>query len=161
MLDPISEEIIWKKKSPKKWSAGECIQHLIVTGQHVTRATATAIQQGHDRKTCGDPPFRYGWFNRYFIRQMEPGAFPQLPAPRLYLPRLAKTNKNKLIDDYSSLQEEFISLMDQSEGLDLKRVKVRSPAIAILRLSLGASFLAMEAHQRRHIAQAQRAFQDS
>ncbi len=44
--------------------------------------------------------------------------------------------------------------MTRAEGIDLARVKVRSPVLWLLRLSLGQWFALIAGHQKRHLWQA-------
>ncbi len=157
LLDSLSEEYINKKLAPGKWSVAECIRHLILTGKYVTIEIDKSITNGIKRNKMGNPPFKYGWFNRYFIRYMKHKSHFTMAAPKLYKPDLhSYYDKSVLVTSYLDLQEQYCRLLEKADGLDLKRVKVRSPVIPVMRLSLGACFHAMAAHQERHIDQAKR-----
>jgi hypothetical protein len=157
LLEPLDNETLNQKPEPKKWSAAECIAHLIKTGREVAGAIESTIDKSTVKGRKGDPPFHYGWFNRLFIRSMEPDSKMKSPSPKVYKPIAASGyDKEELRQEYLDVQERYCRLLEQSNGLDLKRVKVRSPAVAVLRLSLGATFHAMETHQRRHLEQARR-----
>lgn len=156
-LDLIPEAVLNKRPAPGKWSVAECIAHLNTTGRYVSLEMEKSVNHGFSKKITGNPPFRYGWFNRFFIRYMKPDSDYKLPSPKLYKPVAGPVfNKADLSKTYAELQQQYIGLLDQAKGLDLKRIKVRSPAMPVLRLSLGACFHAMEAHQQRHFKQAQR-----
>jgi hypothetical protein len=59
-----------------------------------------------------------------------------------------------VITDFLGWQDQFLGRLKQADGLDLRRVRARSPVIAWLKYSLGISFAAYLAHQRRHLWQA-------
>ena len=46
-------------------------------------------------------------------------------------------------------------LLNSANGLDLERIRVRSPAVPLIKLSLGAAFEIQAAHERRHLLQAE------
>jgi len=155
LLEQVTEEQLSLPPAPGKWSMGECIEHLNRTGTFITEEMELSISEGIRKNLKGKPPYHYGWFNRFFIRMMEPGSRMKTPAPGMYKPDPAAVyKKENLLKAYSQLQDHYCELLDKAEGLDLKRVKVRSPVLRILRLSLGACFHAMAAHQDRHVAQA-------
>jgi hypothetical protein len=54
------------------------------------------------------------------------------------------------------VQREFIRLAELAKGLDLVRVKVRSPISRFIRFSLGITLAQQAAHERRHLEQARR-----
>jgi hypothetical protein len=54
----------------------------------------------------------------------------------------------------------LIDRVRRSSGLDLGRIKFRSPLIPLLRLSLGTWFQFLLAHERRHLWQARQVRQE-
>ena len=48
-----------------------------------------------------------------------------------------------------------------ADGVDLARVRVPSPALALLRLPIGIWFLALPQHALRHLAQGRRVREDA
>ena len=61
-----------------------------------------------------------------------------------------------VLDDFCALQDEFADCVQAAEGLDLRRIRVGSPALLLLRISLGAWFEAHLGHERRPLAQMRR-----
>ena len=59
--------------------------------------------------------------------------------------------------EFLSLQDRYIETLQLASGVNLARVKVPSPAMSLLKLSLGQWLRAMESHQRRHLWQAREA----
>lgn len=59
-------------------------------------------------------------------------------------------------ETWSTLQNQFSECVAAAEGLDLRRLRLPSPAIPLLYISLGAWFEAILAHERRHLDQAER-----
>lgn len=61
-----------------------------------------------------------------------------------------------MVDEFLALQDELAEHVNEAEGIDLRRLRLSSPAIPLLRISLGAWFEATLAHERRHLSQARR-----
>ncbi|MFP6614832.1 MAG: hypothetical protein VCB26_00380 [Candidatus Hydrogenedentota bacterium] len=57
---------------------------------------------------------------------------------------------------FVNLQDDLIDVTRAASGLDLKKIEVSSPAMKILRLSLGVWLGMLPNHQRRHFFQARR-----
>ena len=74
-------------------------------------------------------------------------------APKSFAPasesRLAESR-----DAFLALQGEFQERLTRADGLDLGKVKARSPVSRHIKFSLGKAFAAIAAHQRRHLWQA-------
>ena len=60
---------------------------------------------------------------------------------------------------FDAYTERFIAVCEAADGLDLARIKVRSPFLKLLRLPLGAFLDAMGLHAIRHVQQAERVTQ--
>ena len=61
-----------------------------------------------------------------------------------------------VLSEFTAIGEEWEKSLDAANGLHLARVKVRSPAIKLLRFPLGGLFAVVAAHERRHLWQARR-----
>jgi hypothetical protein len=78
-----------------------------------------------------------------------------MPAPKRFTPVHGQP-VTAILPTFLHLQRQLVIQADRAEGLDLARVKVKSPIAPVLRLSLAATFAQIAAHERRHIAQARR-----
>lgn len=158
--DMSSEQFVWKPEV-QKWSVGECLEHLNVVGGKLLPAIRQAIDRGHRDGIVAEPPFTYGFISRAFVRGNEPSSRWKMKTFRAYQPApAAKLEKEPVLKDFMELQDAFIEQVKRSDGLDLRRIRVASPAVRLLRLSLGAWFAATVAHEKRHLKQAHRVTQD-
>jgi hypothetical protein len=57
---------------------------------------------------------------------------------------------------FRAYQVQYVDRLRQANGLDLARARVRSPAASWIQVPLGTGFMAMTAHERRHLWQARR-----
>lgn len=144
-------QLAWRPE-PGRWSIAECLDHLHVTGEEVLAQVEAAVARGWARGTTGSPPFRYGWLGPWFVRANAPSGRP-VPTPKVFRPREGRPPVGAL-DDFLALQEELAAALERADGLDLARVRARSPVTPLLRIGIGSWFEVIAVHQARHLAQA-------
>ena len=64
--------------------------------------------------------------------------------------------RREILAAFRAYQVQYIDRLRQANGLDLARARVRSPAASWIHVPLGTGFMAMTAHERRHLWQARR-----
>jgi hypothetical protein len=151
----LSERQFNWRPAADEWSIEECLAHLIMVGEWELRAMEQAIDQARQRGITGEGPFFLGPLERFIVGQVEPPARNTLPAPRRFVP-LHGQPITAIVPTFLHLQSQLIHLAERARGLDLARVKVKSPIAPLLRMSLAATFAQIAAHERRHIEQARR-----
>lgn len=140
------------------WTAVQCLAHLNTAGWLLLARMERQIDEARENGPYGDPPFTYGFVSRTFVRMMQPDSTLSIPSPPSYKPDPPYTlTSGAVTEEFLQLQDDLLACVEQSEGLDLRRVRVPSPALPILSISLGAWYEATIAHERRHLAQARRA----
>ena len=144
-------QLAWRPE-PGRWSVAECLDHLHVTGEEVLARVEAAVDRGWARGTTGSPPFRYGWLGPWFVRANAPGGR-RVSAPKVFRPREGRPPTGTL-DDFLALQDELAAALERANGLDLARVRARSPVTPLLRIGIGSWFEVVAVHQARHLAQA-------
>ncbi|MCS3650736.1 hypothetical protein GGQ08_002029 [Salinibacter ruber] len=146
-----------RRPDPDAWSVVQCIDHLNTAGWLLLRAMEDEIRRGRAEGPYGTPPFEYGVVSRWFAHVLEPSSGWTFDAPSLFEPDTPNTlYPNEAVDEFLGLQGRFADCVGDAEGLDLRRIRFGSPAIPLLRISLGAWFEATLAHERRHLDQARR-----
>lgn len=144
-------QLAWRPE-PGRWSVAECLDHLHVTGEEVLAQVEAAVERGWARGTTGSPPFRYGWLGPWFVRANAPSGR-RVSTPRVFRPRAGRPPVGAL-DDFLALQDELAAALERADGLDLARVRARSPVTPLLRIGIGSWFEVVAVHQQRHLAQA-------
>ncbi len=146
-------QLNWRT-APERWSVAECLDLLNVSVARTFDALDRAMAAGRAAGLTGAGPFRYGWWARQVVRSMEPPPrwrFKRLPyfaAPR------GDHAAAALLPEFFRVRDGLARRLRDAEGLDLRRVKITSPASRWLRLPLGAYFAFLVAHDRRHLWQA-------
>ena len=143
------------RPSPQDWSIEECLAHLTMVGQWEVLAIEQAIDRGKERGLTGQGPFEYGAIDRFIVHQSEPPVRTPLPAPKRFVP-LHGQPVTAVMPTFYHVQSQFLIQLARAEGLHLRRVKVSTPLASFVKLSLGATFAQIAAHERRHLAQALR-----
>ena len=146
-------QINWQP-TPDEWSIAQCLDHLVVVNNLLLPKMEVAAEQTRERGLFAQGPFTYGWFGRLFIHALEPDVQPNMQAPAIYRP--AESNITAALERFLAVQQRLIDLLPQLIDLDLRQVRVTSPALPLLRLQLGAWVAATVAHNWNHIRQAQR-----
>ena len=141
------------RPAEKGWSMAECLDHLNVVGRKYLKAIDRAIEDGRAKGLLGAGPFRYGLIESFVVRTMDAPPMFRMKAPRSFVPA-ASADASEALLEFVALQRALQERLARAEGLDLVKVKVPSPVSRRLKFSLGKSFAAMAAHQRRHLWQA-------
>jgi DinB family protein len=138
-----------------RWSIAQCLNHLNVGDTLVLPAFDRAIAAGRaaGKTSAGAAPFRYGWFSRLMISQMEPPPKWRMKTP---LKKSAGTTHRlaDVVPEFARVRDQLAERVHQSDGLDLTRIRTISPVNRLVRLPLGAYFEFILAHDRRHLWQA-------
>lgn len=151
LLTPIAEDAFRWQPAPDRWSVGQCIGHLVITGNQALRAidALTAEARAGDRHATG--PFRHPWLGNLFVRMNEPPyrmrvkTSPQLEPAGAY-------DRASLIAEFLALQDSLIARAHGADGLHLSGL--RSKIVGPFRLTLGQWFAFTASHERRHLWQA-------
>lgn len=157
LVSDVDAETLRAQPAPERWSTVQCIDHLNMAGWLLLQSMERVIQQGQAEGPYGEPPFEYGFVSRWFVRVLKPSSDWTFDAPSLFEPDAPNTlYPGEITDAFMALQDQFSECVVNAEGLNLRSIRLSSPAIPLLRISLGAWFEATLAHERRHLGQARR-----
>ncbi|HLJ26653.1 MAG TPA: DinB family protein [Candidatus Angelobacter sp.] len=156
LIAGLSPEQLMRRPDPAKWSIAECLAHLNLTGTGYVPLIEAAIRRGREGKMLGKGPFKPGLLGSLLKWIAEPPPKFRFRAPENILPPSSITDPSRVIAEFMRLQDEWERLVRESDGLDLKRVKVDSPLPQLPRLRLAAPVPWMLAHERRHLLQAEK-----
>jgi hypothetical protein len=109
---------------------------------------------------AGRPPFRYDLRGRLFIDGTSERVVRRQKTIRAMEPTNTPVDPAATLDLYHDNTRRFLRLVERAEGLDLSRIRARSPylpAIPFLTFPVGALIEGTAGHQLRHLAQARRA----
>lgn len=143
----------WRPEAGR-WSVGECLAHLDVTHRFYLGVLPAAIRAGRERGTLSEGPFRYGWFDNWFLRQVQPPVGKRFKAPAKFAPPRDPVEPG-VVSGYLDSLGRLREVVRSAEGLNLAAIKVASPVSKLLRFRLGAAFRIVVGHAERHTVQAE------
>ena len=146
------EQFVWRP-APDRWSIAECFGHLNAASKLFMPFFDQAIESGRASGLSAPGPFAYPLFERLALVVMEPPARIRFRAPAAFTSR-PDGSSDEVLQEFRAWQDQLGERLRRADGLDLRRVRVRSAAVRWLRYSLGTGFALMLAHERRHLWQA-------
>ncbi len=153
LVNGMSDQGFQWRPGPGRWSIAECFEHLNVTLELYLPGMDGAIETARSRGWRGNGPLRPGWLGRWMIGTLEPPPKRRFRAPGAFRPQRVLP-LSEAIPRFVQLREMLEQRLWDAEGLDLGRAKIRSPAVPLVRFSLGETFAIVTAHDRRHLWQA-------
>lgn len=155
LVDDVEADLLARRPDPETWAVVQVFDHVNTAGWLLLNPMEDAIQTGRAEGPYGEPPFQYGMISRWFVRSMQPSSGWTFTAPSVFEPDDEQTLRpGEVVEEFRALQDQFAACVAHAEGLDLRRIRIPSPAVPLLYISLGAWFEASVAHQRRHLEQA-------
>lgn len=156
---PLSPARLWWRPEPDAWSIGECLEHLVLTGEAYLEVLDESIAEGRRRGLVAERPYRTGLVGRWLAALLEPPPRFGVPAPGRIRPRRPGPGGGpdaSPLPRFEALRGRLGERLEAADGLDLRRIRVTSPFFWWLRFDLGSAFRIVAAHERRHLWQARR-----
>ena len=149
-----SEQVNWQPH-PNSWSVAQCLDHLARANTIYAAALQDAVRQARTKGILRREPIQPGWPSRMFIRWLEPPPRTKSRAPKKIVPA-SHGSAAEVLEGFLRAQKAMRSVLLESAGLDLNRIRFRNPFIGFLRFTVGTGLLIIAAHDRRHLWQAGR-----
>jgi hypothetical protein len=152
LLENMNPELFNRQPRPGKWSIGQHIHHLNVTGGLYLEQIKEKIPEQLDTRPAPSTLIEYKprLVMRKFIEALEPPVKRTFKAPKVFLPA-AELDQDAVLESFLSLQEAFIRRLEDVAHFNLIKEKITSPAASLLKLQLGETFLVNIAHEHRHL----------
>lgn len=146
LAETLSPEQLQWRPDPKRWSAGQICDHLIVSGQPYEVKIAPYIT-GPLAKPGTE--FAMSFMGKLIARAAGPNS--NAPVPPVFMPRSGPTPPD-IAHQLVAHLDRMIALTEAAMGKDLG-AKVSSPASRLVKLSVGDVFRVTAEHNLRHIGQ--------
>lgn len=176
----LTDRQLWWRPGPDRWSVGECLDHLVRTGEAYLPGIDRGLARAEEEALTSRGPYSRGFLGRWLVRGMEPPPRLSVPAPELFLPRRGSDaapppgggdpapggggrdggdpgpdGAAEPLPRFLALQDRLEQRVERAAGLDLEAVRVPSPVLSFLSINLYAALAYLTAHQRRHLWQAE------
>ena len=156
LVKGLSEEQLNWKPDAKRWSMAQCLEHLAVASGGFNSYFRQTIERARDRwPTTRAVPYRPTFVGGLLIKQVVPETTRRFPSPKIFKPADSSAIHDAL-GIFLNQQDELVSFVRQSEGIDYNRARLRSPVTPLMRYSLADAFVVTIVHESRHLAQAAR-----
>jgi len=155
-------DLLHRQPKASEWSAAQCFAHLTVYGNiyHSLMQPRIKANPRHIKgQTATFPP---GLFWRGIMWLFEPPYRLKLKTIPSFAPQTQKSSADSYTaDDFLDLQQKFIDQLNycRQQRIALCEVKIKNPALPILRMTLSDCYGVIAAHQRRHLYQVRKTLQ--
>jgi len=146
------EALNWRPDD-RSWSTAQCLDHLNVANRIYLDAMRPTLAEARQKGRARRGPVHPGWFERWFVANLEPPPKRKLPVPKKIIPAMAG-EKDALLTEFRRLHRELADLLRASADLDLG-ARFPNPFIPLLRFTVWTGFLVIPTHERRHLWQAE------
>jgi hypothetical protein len=144
-----AEQWVWSPDA-NTWSMALILEHLnSVARQGLPRIEAT-IAQLRTEDALSDAVPKYGWFEAFFIRLLSPNPPFRVPVPSIYAPEPMADPARETGPAFLEALDSTAACIYSANGLDLKHLKMASPANPKLRLTVGAWLEGLVGHNDYH-----------
>lgn len=137
---------------PGRWSVLQCFAHLAAVDSAIADAMETALES-LPRNAASVDRLRPGPVWGLFLKVLEPPPRFKARAPRVSQPS-PQLDAEQTAASFVTAHDKLRALARRCDGVDLNRKAFRHPFVP-LRISIGAAFLLVAAHDRRHLWQAE------
>jgi len=150
----LSENQLNWKPSFEIWSVGECINHIITTNQLYLAKIAKFIRllpTGSEK----DYLYSQSFMGKMIAKAVDPANVRKFKTFKVFIPHKSTVRKT-IVEDYVNLSKQFIEQINKTPYIDLKKVRLSSPANILVRINLGDVLIIIPKHDKRHLNQADR-----
>ncbi len=152
---PLTPEQWRTRPARDQWSVAECLIHLNLTSRAFLPRIRDAINRGRDLGLRSTGPYRrdvVGWFVYWLT---EPPVRLRIKTTAPFVPTGVEP-RDRVLATFDTLQEQLVTCVSEADGLDLGRLRIISPFDSRLKYNLYSCLRLIPAHQRHHLAQAER-----
>jgi hypothetical protein len=149
-----AEQLNWKP-SADSWSVAQCLDHLMSANREMLPAFDEAISGTKRIRFFERVPVLPGLFGRMMIKVVAPDGKRKLKAPSAAAPSTSAIDP-RIVGQFVTHQQEVISKMKAIQNLNPATNIMTSPFVGFVTYSLLDACRIIVAHERRHLAQAER-----
>jgi hypothetical protein len=154
LVEPLDEATFNRQPSPGGWSVGQCLDHLNISAAAFIPRIDSVLLAGDLSKAGPDVVYKPGIIGGILAWSLEPPYRTRTKTPATFVPA-ANHDKDTVLAQFVRHQTALRERLDYCDGRDLNKLKIQSPFKESIRYNLYAAFLAIAAHERRHLWQAE------
>src|SRR5689334_20364489 len=153
-----SVQLNWKP-SAERWSVGQCFDHLLTSNKGYL-PIFNDVLKGRKQSFWESMPLLPGLAGKLLIKSLDPATTRKLKAPKRFEPAQSDINAS-VINDFVDQQNQIVEKMKATKHLNLDKVIITSPALAVVTYSLMDAYRVIVVHEHRHFQQARRVTEET
>jgi hypothetical protein len=144
----------WQPDDGRRWSVAQCLEHLAVAAGVYATPMRGAIEQARQERSVRRGPFKPGFFGRQFANSLEPPARFRGRAPTAIIPG-SSLSRAEILSLFHRHHADVKALAREAATIDANRATFQNPFIKMVRVKVSTAFQVINAHDRRHLWQAE------
>jgi hypothetical protein len=149
-----AQQLNWKP-SAERWSVAQCLEHLLHANQEMFAPMDAAMANPHGAGFLARLPVWSELCGKFMIKIVSPNFKQKLKAPSTARPATSAIDA-EIVTRFLAMQPTILERINRLESLGTKPIVMTSPFVRWITYSLLDACRLMVAHERRHLAQAQR-----
>jgi hypothetical protein len=141
--------------APGRWSAGQVIEHLNLTGRDYLNRITPLLEAARAKGLRDRGDYKPTLIGGLMVRSMEPPPRRRFKAPKMWQPAGAGPALDPAAElaRLHALHDALDAQLRAADGLDLRRIKLASPVSPLIRMNAGDALNLVLTHERRHLYQ--------
>ena len=148
-LKGLTPHEVSRRPEAETWSPLEHIEHLNMTNLAYLGAIEACVAEARSAGLTQGPPWKLRWMGGVFLKSLAPPVKRRLPTFGSITPQ-RHLDRDSVFATFAQTQVDLRRLAEAARGLDLQRAMLRSPLLPLMKFQLGAAFMVIQTHNRRH-----------
>lgn len=149
-----AQQLNWKPGA-EAWSVAQCLEHVMANDHKMFPPIDEALANPKRTRFYERLPVLPGLFGKVMIKVVSPGFKPKLKSLPAGNPSTSAIDA-QIVHHFLAHQREITERINELERLQAARLVMTSPFVSWITYSLLDACRLIVAHERRHLAQAQR-----
>lgn len=152
-----SERQLEQRPAPEKWSALQCVDHVVRTNTTYIPLIRAGVESALANGRRAERPFRYRWWEQLVIWAVEPPSRLRVPTPSPAVDPAPELTLTAVRADYERMYADLRRALQDARPANLRQVWIESPFARRVGGNAGVVIGVLLAHERRHLYQARTA----
>jgi hypothetical protein len=152
-------QLLWAP-SRDRWPIAMILDHLNKVHELILPKFEDALRNAPPAGADRNKPVRYRFSDRILLRMMGPNSPVKVPVPQIFEPELKANPARTVVSAFFANHDSLASLIDKSDGRDVAKIRVSSPAMDRLKAGYLAYLDGTIAHETYHWGQIEALLKD-
>ena len=144
----------WQPDGGRRWSVAQCLEHLAVGAEVYLACMRGAVERAKQERSVRRGPLAPGFFGRQFANSLEPPVRFRGRAPKAIVPG-STLSRAEILSRFHGSHAALKTMAREAATIDANRATFQNPFLKMVRMKLSSAFQVINAHDRRHLWQAE------